>query len=456
MGKELSCFKAYDVRGELGVNFDSDICYVIGCAFAEIIDPKVVILGRDVRESSPELYKSLSKGLMDQGVNVYDIGIAGTEEVYWATTHFKACGGIMVTASHNPISFNGLKMVKSQSQPLDDSEFKKIKKTAEKKIFPIKKNKGLLFDKCSESKIAYVNKLLTFIDVKLLPSLNIVINSGNGALGPTFDHFEKKLLKKNKNLNFIKCQHNPDPSFPNGIPNPLLKENHQINKNLVISNKADIGIAFDGDFDRCFFFDEFGAFVPGEYIVGLLAESFLLKEPGSKIIHDARVVWNIQDIVKNNNGFSIASVTGHAFIKKSMRENNAIYGGEMSAHHYFRDFSYCDSGMVPWLLIVELMGKTGKKLSELIKERKEKFPSSGEINFTISQPKKIFEKVLKYYDGQYLSYDNFDGLSLVFKNWRFNLRSSNTEPLVRLNVETKNGSEFLNQCVTELTEILVN
>ena len=289
-----------------------------------------------------------------------------------------------------------------------------------------------------------------------MPSLNIVINSGNGALGPTFDHFEKKLLKKNKNLNFIKCQHNPDPSFPNGIPNPLLKENHQINKNLVVSNKADIGIAFDGDFDRCFFFDEFGVFVPGEYIVGLLAESFLLKEPGSKIIHDARVVWNIQDIVKNNNGFSIKSVTGHAFIKKSMRENNAIYGGEMSAHHYFRDFSYCDSGMIPWLLIVELMGKTRKKLSELIKERKEKFPSSGEINFTMSQPKKIFEKVLKYYDGQYLSYDNFDGLSLVFKNWRFNLRSSNTEPLVRLNVETKNGSEFLNQCVTELTEILVN
>ena len=277
MSKELTCFKAYDVRGELGLNFNSDICYRLGRAYAEVMECKTVIIGRDVRKSSPELSKCFSEGLMDNGVKVLDIGIAGTEEVYWATTHFNACGGIMITASHNPISFNGIKMVKSESRPLETNEFLMIKKTAENNSFPILKNRGKVVDIFYESKDAYVNKLFEFIDTNLLPKLNIVINGGNGALGPTFDLFEEKLQKKSKNLKFYKYQHNPDSNFPNGIPNPLIKENHQFNKNLVISKNADLGIAFDGDFDRCFFFDENGNFVPGEYIVGLLAESFFIK-----------------------------------------------------------------------------------------------------------------------------------------------------------------------------------
>ena len=298
--------------------------------------------------------------------------------------------------------------------------------------------------------------MFEFIDTNLLPKLNIVINGGNGALGPTFDLFEEKLQKKSKNLKFFKYQHNPDSNFPNGIPNPLIKENHQFNKNLVISKNADLGIAFDGDFDRCFFFDENGNFVPGECIVGLLAEIFLLKEPGSKIIHDSRVIWNIKDVVENNSGYSLVSKTGHAFIKKSMRDNNAIYGGEMSAHHYFREFAYCDSGMIPWLLIIELMGKKEKKLSELVKDRQQKFPSSGEINFTIKNPEKMIEKVLKYFQDQYLYYDYFDGLSVVFEDWRFNLRISNTEPLVRLNLETKKNLDLLNHRIKKLTKILMS
>ena len=455
MSKELTCFKAYDVRGELGLNLNGDICYRIGRAYAEVMESKTVIIGRDVRKSSPELSKCFSEGLMDNGVKVLDIGIAGTEEVYWATTHFSACGGIMITASHNPISFNGIKMVKSESRPLETNEFLMIKKTAENNSFPILKNRGKVVDIFYESKDAYVNKLFEFIDTNLLPKLNIVINGGNGALGPTFDLFEEKLQKKSKNLKFFKYQHNPDSNFPNGIPNPLIKENHQFNKNLVISKNADLGIAFDGDFDRCFFFDENGNFVPGEYIVGLLAEIFLLKEPGSKIIHDSRVIWNIKDVVENHSGYSLVSKTGHAFIKKSMRDNNAIYGGEMSAHHYFREFAYCDSGMIPWLLIIELMGRKEKKLSELVKDRQQKFPSSGEINFTIKKPEKMIEKVLKYFQDQYLYYDYFDGLSVVFEDWRFNLRISNTEPLVRLNLETKKNLDLLNHGIKKLTKILL-
>ena len=456
MSKELTCFKAYDVRGELGLNINGEICYRIGRAYAEVMESKTVIIGRDVRESSPELSKCFSEGLIDNGVTVLDIGIAGTEEVYWATTYFNACGGIMITASHNPISFNGIKMVKSESRPLENNEFLMIKKTAENNTFPTIKKKGKVVDTFYESKDAYVDKLFEFIDINLLPKLNVVINGGNGALGPTFDYFEEKLQKNSKNLNFFKYQHNPDANFPNGIPNPLIKENHQLNKNLVISNNADMGIAFDGDFDRCFFFDENGNFVPGEYIVGLLAEIFLLKEPSSKIIHDYRVIWNIQDVVKNLNGYSLVSKTGHAFIKKSMRHNNAIYGGEISAHHYFREFAYCDSGMIPWLLIVELMGRKEKKLSELVKDRQQKFPSSGEINFTMKKPEKMIEKILKYFQNQYLYYDYFDGLSLVFEDWRFNLRISNTEPLVRLNIETKENLDLLNHRIEELSKILIS
>ena len=457
MSKTLSCFKAYDVRGEIGLNLDSDICYRIARAFAKVLKPQSVVLGQDIRKTSSVFADSVAKGLISEGVSVLDIGLAGTEEMYWATSYFNAGGGIEVTASHNPINFNGLKMVKAESKPLENiHDFLKIKELAENNNFSQKKKQGKRLNKFSESKEAYVNKILQFVDPIYFPEIKIVINSGNGAIGPTFDLIEEKLAKLTNNLNFIKIDHSPDSNFPNGIPNPLLKENHLKNKQLIIENNADLGIAFDGDFDRCFFFDENGEFISGEYIVGLLAEIFLLKEPNSKIIHDPRVIWNIQDIVKNNAGESILSVTGHSFLKKAMRDNEAIYGGEISAHHYFRDFAYCDSGMIPWLLILELMGRTGKKLSEIVGERKRSFPSSGEINFTVADPKSAIEKVFKYYFNQHLSYNNFDGLSIEFKDWRLNLRQSNTEPLVRLNIESIKNSNLINQHVKIISSILID
>ena len=375
--------------------------------------------------------------------------------MYWGTTYFEACGGIEVTASHNPINFNGLKMVKSASQPLDPiSDFMMIKQIAEKNDFKGIKLGGQEFDKSKELKKAYTKKLLTFIDVSLLPKLRIMVNSGNGAAGPTFDELESLLASSTNKLSFEKVHHMPDSSFPNGIPNPLLSKNHKDNKDLTLKAGANLGIAFDGDFDRCFFFDENGNFIPGQYIVGLLAETFLLKEPGAKIIHDPRVIWNIQNVVEKNGGIAIKSKTGHAFIKQSMRDNTALYGGEISAHHYFRDFAYCDSGMIPWLLIIELMGRTGKTLSELVAVQKTMFPSSGEINFELADPGHSIEKVLVHYAGEFLSKEEFDGLTLTFDAWRLNLRCSNTEPLVRLNIESRGDSDLIDQKLAEIKEIL--
>ena len=457
MPKTLSCFKAYDVRGEIDLNFDSDVCYRIARAFAKVLKPQSVVLGQDIRKTSSIFADSVAEGLLSEGVNVLDIGLAGTEEMYWATSYFKAGGGIEITASHNPINFNGLKMVKSESRPLENiDDFLKIKELAECNNFSQKKLQGKRLNKFSESKAAYVDKVLEFVDPIYFPKIKIVVNSGHGAVGPTFDLIQEKLGKLTKNLDFVKIDHSPDSNFPNGIPNPLLKENHLRNKQLVIKNNADLAIAFDGDFDRCFFFDENGEFISGEYIVGLLAEIFLLKEPNSKIIHDSRVIWNVEDIVKNNAGESILSVTGHSFFKKAMRDNNAIYGGEISAHHYFRNFAYCDSGMIPWLLILELMGRTGKKLSEIVGERKRNFPSSGEINFTVADPKSAIEKVFKYYCTQNLSHNHFDGLSMEFKDWRLNLRKSNTEPLIRLNIESFKNSNLINQHIKKISSILIS
>ena len=455
MNEELTCFKAYDVRGELGPEFNNETCYRIARAFAQVIGKNKVVVGWDARETSPDLSKSVIQGLIDEGATVINIGLAGTEEMYWGTTYFEACGGIEVTASHNPINFNGLKMVKSASQPLDPiDDFIIIKQIAEKNDFKDIKLGGQEFDKSKELKKAYTKKLLTFIDVNLLPKLRIMVNSGNGAAGPTFDELESLLASTTNKLSFVKVHHMPDSSFPNGIPNPLLSKNHKENKDLTVKAGANLGIAFDGDFDRCFFFDENGNFIPGQYIVGLLAETFLLKEPGAKIIHDPRVIWNIQNVVEKNGGIAIKSKTGHAFIKQSMRDNTALYGGEISAHHYFRDFAYCDSGMIPWLLIIELMGRTGKTLSELVAVQKTMFPSSGEINFQLADPGHSIEKVVDHYSGEFLSKEEFDGLTLTFDAWRLNLRSSNTEPLVRLNIESRGDSDLIDQKLAEIKAIL--
>lgn len=452
---ELTCFKAYDIRGELGVNIDVGIAYRIGRAVAQHFNSKSVVVGRDARETSLKFAGAVSHGIIDAGADVLDIGLSGTEEMYWGVTEFKADAGIIVTASHNPINYNGMKIVKSGSRPLDDeADFKVIKKLAEDEAWDKNDHKGTRSDIAANARVKYVKQVASFIEISKLKPLKIVVNCGNGAAGPTFDAIANFLLEQDAPLEIIRVHHKPDYTFPNGIPNPLLVENRPATANAVVSEGAGVGVAFDGDFDRCFFFDETGAFIGGEYVLSLLATSFLDKNPGSNIIHDPRVIWNVQDIVTSKGGKAIQSKTGHAFIKQAMRQTEAIYGGEMSAHHYFKDFAYCDSGMVPWLLIIELLSTTGMSLSALVKSQFEAFPSSGENNFTVQDADAAIETVLQKYKPDALSIDDTDGVSLAFDNWRFNLRKSNNEPLVRLNIEARGNAIDIDQKLEDIKRLI--
>ena len=450
----LTCFKAYDVRGELGVNFNATVAYRIGRAVAQHFQATNIVIGFDARETSPELAAAVMRGICDSGSNVMSIDLAGTEEMYWAVTEFNACAGIEITASHNPINYNGLKIVKSGSRPLDDKDdFQAIKTLAENQTWAENRSRGSIKDISMEARKKYVQRAHSFLNHSNLKPLKIVVNSGNGAAGPTFDAIADELSRIGSPLEFIRVHHEPDHTFPNGIPNPLLPENHAVTGDVVKLEAADFGVAFDGDFDRCFFFDASGEFVPGEYVVGLLASIFLDKEAGAKIVHDPRVVWNTQDIVSEKSGVSVQSKKGHAFIKQTMRAHEAVYGGEMSAHHYFRDFAYCDSGMIPWLLMAELISTSGKGLGELVADRFKKFPSSGEQNFTVSDPDKVIAAILAKY-GDTAALDNMDGVSLSFPDWRFNLRKSNTEPLIRLNVEARGEQAGLEQKINDLKKLI--
>lgn len=456
----LTCFTAYDVRGELGVNFDAAIAYRIGRAVGQHFGVGAVVIGCDARKTSPELAAAVARGICDAGSRVLDLGMAGTEEMYWAVTEFGASTGIEVTASHNPITYNGLKIVKSGSRPLDDvKDFQVIKGLAEVAGWGEGEDEGSgvlnIKDISADARAKYVARVLSFVDVGALRPLRVVVNCGNGAAGPSFDAIAAELGRRGAPIAFIRVHHDPDPSFPNGIPNPLLTENHAATAEVVLREAADLGVAFDGDFDRCFFFDGGGQFVPGEYVVGLLASVFLDREAGAKIVHDPRVVWNTRDIVAEKGGVAVQSKTGHAFIKQTMRAEGAVYGGEISAHHYFRDFAYCDSGMVPWLLIVELISKSGRSLGEWTRERFEKFPSSGEINFTVADASASIARAGQAYKDQALSIDEMDGLSFDCGDWRFNLRKSNTEPLVRLNLEARGNAGGLEQRIAELSAVIV-
>ncbi|MDN3639919.1 phosphomannomutase CpsG [Simiduia curdlanivorans] len=446
--ESLTCFKAYDIRGKLGSELNTEIAYRIGRAYADYLKPKSVVVGGDVRLTSEELKQAFAKGVMDGGSDVIDIGMCGTEEIYFATSHLGVDGGVVVTASHNPIDYNGMKMVRSQSKPIsNDTGLLDIKTLAEKNTFPSVSENG----KYSKASIldAYVEHLLGYVDIAKLKPLKLVVNAGNGAAGHVIDALEPHLP-----FEIIKIQHEPDGTFPNGIPNPLEESNRQATIDAVRLHSADMGIAWDGDFDRCFLFDEQGDFTEGYYIVGLLAEAFLAKNPGQKIIHDPRLFWNTQDIVTASGGKVIQSKTGHAFIKEKMRQEDAVYGGEMSAHHYFRDFFYCDSGMIPWLLVAELLSVKGAGLSSLLEERIAKYPSPGEINSKVSDAKASIERVRAHFEAEALDVDLTDGVSLSFSDWRFNLRMSNTEPVVRLNVESRGNPELMREKTDQILALL--
>ncbi|MFC6440736.1 phosphomannomutase CpsG [Bowmanella sp. JS7-9] len=457
--QELSCFKAYDIRGQLGTQLNEDVAYRIGRAFGEHLQPKQVVVGGDARATSEALKLAVANGLMDAGVDVLDIGLAGTEEIYFATSHLHVDGGIEVTASHNPIDYNGMKLVREHSKPISgDTGLNDIKLLAEQQPWlnqPISRKGSLRqVDVLSD----YVAHLLTYIKPVNLKPMKLVVNSGNGAAGHVVDEIERQFAALNVPVEFIKVHHQPDPTFPNGIPNPLLPENRADTAQAVRAHNAHMGIAWDGDFDRCFLFDENGEFIEGYYIVGLLAEAFLQHQPGAKIIFDPRVYWNTVEMIENNGGVPVMSKTGHAFIKERMRAEDAVYGGEMSAHHYFRDFAYCDSGMIPWLLVAELMCVKNQSLSSMVADRITRFPSSGEVNSKLTDPKSAIERVRAAYAPQASKIDETDGIGMEFDGpdgkWRFNLRSSNTEPVVRLNVESAGDQALVALRLEELLTLL--
>jgi len=450
----LTCFKAYDVRGRLGVDLDEAIAYRIGRGFARALNARKVVIGRDVRASSADLARAVTKALQDEGCEVLDLGLSGTEEMYFATSHFGADGGICVTASHNPMDYNGLKMVRAGSAPLDaETGLAAIKALAEADAFGPARPGGTHRDIAKDARAAYVAQVLRFVDIAALKPLKIVVNAGHGTAGPTFDAIAQALAAAGAPLTFLRMHHTPDGTFPEGIPNPLLPENRPATIARVLAEGADMGVAWDGDFDRCFFFDHQGAFIDGEYIVALLAEAFLAKEPGARIVHDPRIIWNTQDVVARAGGTALQSRAGHSFIKQALRDHNAVYGGEMSAHHYFRDFVYCDSGMIPWLLMAELISRKGA-LAALTSERRRAFPSSGEINFKLADPKAAIARVHAHYAPRAQALDQTDGTSYDMGSWRFNLRSSNTEPVVRLNIESRARPELVAEAIAELSAML--
>ena len=468
----IDSFKAYDIRGQLGVNLNEAIAYRIGRAFAQILFQRygaaveahdndmvnlkpAIVIGSDIRHSSEQLKQATISGILNAGIDVIDLGMTGTEEVYFATSYYQALGGIEVTASHNPINYNGLKLVKEHSKPISaDDGLAEIQALAESGKFTTDNQSGTL--QLLTDKSAYIDHVMTFIDTDKLKPLKLVINSGNGSAGPVVDLLIEKLAQAGAPIEVVKLHHTPDGSFPNGIPNPMIEANRVATQHAVLENKADLGIAFDGDFDRCFLFDEHGEFIDGSYIVGMLAQAFLNKYPNESIVYDPRVIYNTEAVIKKHNGKAVISKSGHSFIKQVMRDSGAVYGGEMSAHHYFRDFFYCDSGMIPWLLTIELLSVTGKTLSELVTGYIQAYPSSGELNFrlTTNDAPTIISAIEEKFSSENPTKSTLDGLSLNFGEWRFNLRASNTEPLIRLNIESRGNEELLAIKIREIQQWL--
>ncbi|MDF1615224.1 phosphomannomutase [Desulfurivibrio dismutans] len=443
-----TAFKAYDIRGRVPDELNAGVARAIGWAFGEVFGPGRVVIGQDIRLSSGELSAALAEGLCDGGCGVVDIGLCGTEEIYHAAFSGGFTGGIMVTASHNPADYNGMKLVRHGARPISgDSGLQAIRELVAGGRLPAADRRGEVA--AGNFREQYIRHLLSYVSPAKLKPLKVVVNAGNGCAGPVLDALAPHLP-----FEFIRVHHQPDGTFPHGIPNPLLPENRQATAAAVREHGADVGIAWDGDFDRCFLFDETGRFIEGYYIVGLLAEVFLNKHPGARIIHDPRLTWNTVDVVQQAGGVPVMSKTGHAFIKERMRAEDAVYGGEMSAHHYFREFAYCDSGMIPWLLVLELICRRNRSLSALVGERMRLFPASGEINRRLADPAAVLARVEARFAPAALAVDRTDGLSLEFADWRFNLRSSNTEPVVRLNVESRADEALMRAKTTELLQVM--
>ena len=447
MTSEISCFKAYDVRGRIPTELNQEVAFKIGVAVASYFSTQSVVIGYDVRPSSLEILDALAKGIQSQQSEVMSIGLCGTEEIYFATNYLDSDAGVMITASHNPADYNGLKIVGAGAKPVSmDSGLGEIKSIAESAFYDDSIDLKLKEINIREQ---YLDKILSFVNTESIKPLHVVTNAGNGCAGPVINALESRLP-----ITFTKIQNEPDGLFPNGIPNPLLVENRQVTSKAVIEHEADLGIAWDGDFDRCFFFDANGQFIENYYLIGLLSEQLLQANPNDHIVHDPRLVWNTIEEVIRANGTPKQSKAGHSFIKEIMRANRAVYGGEMSGHHYFRDFYYSDSGMIPWLLLLEKISHSGQTLTDLVSERIERFPVSGEINTEVKSPKILLEKIKEHYLPFDPIIDDIDGYGFEFSDWRFNLRMSNTEPLVRLNVESRGNKPLMQKKTEEILKLI--
>jgi phosphomannomutase len=445
----LTAFKAYDIRGRIPDELNEDLAYDVGRAYAAFVKPRTVAVGFDIRLTSRALAAALSRGLTDCGCTVRDIGLCGTEGVYFATFAYQLDGGIMVTASHNPPDYNGMKLVREDSRPISaDTGLAEMRALIEARSLPPgARSKGSVSALSTGAK--YVEHLLSYVERSKLKPLKVLVNPGNGGAGLVIDALEPHLP-----FEFVKMQHDPDGTFPHGVPNPLLEENQAATAQAVRASGAALGLAWDGDYDRCFFFDHEGRFIDGYYLVGLLAEVFLKREPRARIVHDPRVTWNTLDIVRRLGGEPVLCKSGHAFIKQKMREVDAVYGGEMSAHHYFRPFAYCDSGMIPWLVVLALIAERGESLKELVDERIRLFPVSGEINRRVADTRAVLQRAQDRYRSSAVASDFTDGVSMEFPEWRFNLRGSNTEPLLRLNVESRGSRALVEEKTAELLRLI--
>lgn len=446
-----SPFKAYDIRGRIPDSLNPVLARRIGLAYAAVIQPVgPVVIGRDMRLSSSGLAQALAEGLNQAGIDTIDIGLCGTELVYHAASRPGMGGGIMITASHNPADYNGMKMVREQAIPISaDTGLQQIEDLIARGAEAPGGNPPPGQATVEDVGSSYTERMLAAVKSDRIKPLKLVVNAGNGCAGPAFDALARSLP-----LEVIRLHHEPDGRFPNGVPNPLLPENRAETARAVRESGADFGIAWDGDFDRCFFFDENGRFIEGYYLVGLFAQRLLESHPGEKIVLDPRLTWNTLEQVRAAGGVALINKSGHAFIKERMRAEDAIYGGEMSAHHYFRSFSYCDSGMLPWLLLAEIVSDTGSSLGQLVDERIRAFPCSGEINFSVADTEQTIADVLDQYGADALSLDRTDGISLEYADWRFNLRASNTEPVIRLNVETRGDAGLLAERTEALSKLL--
>jgi phosphomannomutase len=425
-------FKAYDVRGVYPTELDEDGAYAIGRGYVEQFEPKRIAVGRDMRPSSPSMAAAVIRGASAAGAEVLDIGMVGTEMLYFAVGDLSLDGGVMVTASHNPKEYNGLKIVRRGALPVGgDSGLPEIRERA-LKLHEGSEETGPPATEQVDIYPPFVDKVLSFIDVSAVQPLRAVIDAGNGMAGAMMPPILDRLP-----VDAVRCFFEPDGTFPNHAPNPLLPENREFVMGKVLEERSDLGIAFDGDADRCFFVDDTGEFVPGDFVTALLAESILEKEPGAKIIYDVRASWAVRDTVERAGGVSLINRVGHAFIKERMRQEGAVFAGEVSGHYYFRDFYQADSGTIPALLMLELVSRRGRKLSELLQPYRERYFITGELNTPVEDVALKLQE-LKEHFGREGEVSHLDGISVTAEDWHMNVRPSNTEPLLRLNLEALN------------------